>query len=174
VNEQLCSLIAAVPRQNLIRMQSESLWSKSSRGRGPGFHSRADVSLRGLAWDLVNVELPTTKIELWSRSPRDIDPPEEYWHHLDNSGYLIERLLYKNSEYAYNDIAQWRYSELPNALGCDDWFTARVTTYGELDQALQTASKGVRGAYIQVVTDKYAAPRLLVKLHESLDTLYRA
>jgi hypothetical protein len=27
VNEQLCSLIAAVPRQNLIRMQSEFLWS---------------------------------------------------------------------------------------------------------------------------------------------------
>jgi TPP-dependent 2-oxoacid decarboxylase len=27
----------------------------------------------------------------------------------------------------YNDIANWRYSELPKALGCDDWYTAKVT-----------------------------------------------
>ncbi|HTF47950.1 MAG TPA: thiamine pyrophosphate-binding protein, partial [Pseudonocardia sp.] len=49
---------------------------------------------------------------------------------LNNSGYLIERLLCKDPEIAYNDVASWRYSEIPYALGCDDWFTARVTTCG--------------------------------------------
>jgi hypothetical protein len=38
---------------------------------------------------------------------------------------------------------------MPKALGCDDWFTARVSTCGEFDQALKTASEGSRGAYIK-------------------------
>jgi TPP-dependent 2-oxoacid decarboxylase len=42
---------------------------------------------------------------------------------LNNSGYLIERLLCKNPDSAYNDLALWHYSELPRALGCDGWFT---------------------------------------------------
>jgi indolepyruvate decarboxylase len=91
---------------------------------------------------------------------------------LNNSGYLIERLLCENPDAAYNDLAQWHYADLPKALGCDDWFTARVTTCGELDQAIQTASHGDRGVYIEVVTDKYAASPLSEKLHESRDTLY--
>jgi indolepyruvate decarboxylase len=36
---------------------------------------------------------------------------------LNNSGYLIERLLCKNPAIAYNDVASWRYSEVPHALG---------------------------------------------------------
>ena len=46
---------------------------------------------------------------------------------LNNSGYLIERLLCKNPDFVYNDLASWHYSEVPHALGCDGWFTARVT-----------------------------------------------
>jgi indolepyruvate decarboxylase len=90
---------------------------------------------------------------------------------LNNSGYLIERLLCKNPEFVYNDLASWRYSEVPHALGCDGWFTARVTTCGEFDKALKTAEQG-NGAYIEVVTDKYAASPLSMKLHESIKTLY--
>ena len=92
---------------------------------------------------------------------------------LNNSGYLIERLLCKDPDIEYNDLAQWHYADLPKALGCDDWFTARVTTCGEFDQALKIASQGDRGAYIEVVTDKYAAPPLAMKLHENVKTLYR-
>jgi len=92
---------------------------------------------------------------------------------LNNSGYLIERLLCKNPNIEYNDLAQWHYADLPKALGCDDWFTARVATCGEFDQALKTASEGDRGVYIEVVTDKYAAPPLALKLHESVKTLYQ-
>jgi indolepyruvate decarboxylase len=62
---------------------------------------------------------------------------------------------------------------VPNALGCTDWFTARFATCGEFDQALKAASQGDRAAYIEIVTDKYAASPLAMKLHESVKTLYR-
>ncbi|HUB38373.1 MAG TPA: thiamine pyrophosphate-binding protein [Streptosporangiaceae bacterium] len=91
---------------------------------------------------------------------------------LNNSGYLIERLLCKDPNIAYNDLAAWRYSELPHALGCDGWFTTRVTTCGELDKALQQASQNSSASYIEVITDEYAAPPLPQKMHENRDTLY--
>jgi indolepyruvate decarboxylase len=92
---------------------------------------------------------------------------------LNNSGYLIERLLCKDPNIEYNDLAQWHYADLPKAFGCDDWFTARVTTCGEFDQALKATSEGGRAAYIEIVTDKYAAPPIALKFHESVNTLYR-
>ncbi len=91
---------------------------------------------------------------------------------LNNSGYLIERLLCNDPAIAYNDVAAWNYAELPRALGCDDWFTARVTTCGELDAALATAQEGGQAAYIEVITDPYEAPALPNKLHDSVKTLY--
>src|SRR5271154_4652756 len=91
---------------------------------------------------------------------------------LNNSGYLIERLLCKDPAISYNDIAPWRYTELPHALGCDGWLTQRVTTCAELDGALDQASRAVSGVYIEVVTDKYAASPLALKLHDSIKTLY--
>jgi indolepyruvate decarboxylase len=91
---------------------------------------------------------------------------------LNNSGYLIERLLCKDPESEYNDLAQWHYADLPKALGCDDWFTARVTTCGGFDEALKTASQGERGAYIEIVTDKYVSPTVPLKLHQNLKNLY--
>jgi indolepyruvate decarboxylase len=93
---------------------------------------------------------------------------------LNNDGYLIERLLCRNPDIVYNDLAQWHYADLPKALGCGDWFTARVTTCAEFDRALKIASQGDRAAYVEVVTDKYAASPLSMKLHESIATLYGA
>jgi TPP-dependent 2-oxoacid decarboxylase len=90
---------------------------------------------------------------------------------LNNSGYLIERLLCKDPDVAYNDVAPWNYAELPHALGCDDWFTAKVTTCAELDAAMAVAEKGDSAAYIEVITDADAAPLLPLKLHESINTL---
>ncbi len=93
---------------------------------------------------------------------------------LNNSGYLIERLLCKDPAITYNDIAPWNYAELPNVLGCSNWFAARVDTCGKLDQTLDTAARAKTGAYIEVVTDPYAASPLALKLHESLQTLYKS
>ncbi len=92
---------------------------------------------------------------------------------LNNNGYLIERLLCKEPAIAYNDIAQWRYSELPHAFGCDDWLTRRVATNGEFDAALEAASRSTVGVYIEVVTDTYAASALAMKLGEAVQTLYK-
>ena len=92
---------------------------------------------------------------------------------LNNAGYLIERLLCKDPAIAYNDIAPWRYSELPHALGCDNWFTARVTTCETFDQALETAADSDTGCLIEVVTDAYAASQLALKLHDAVKTLYK-
>jgi indolepyruvate decarboxylase len=47
---------------------------------------------------------------------------------LNNNGYTIERLLCRNPDFAYNDVAAWNYSEIPHALGCEGWLTAHVTT----------------------------------------------
>ena len=93
---------------------------------------------------------------------------------LNNSGYLLERLLCKDPEIEYNDVASWRYSAIPHALGCDDWFTARVTTCGEFDEALRRAGQDGVAAYIEVITDAYAASPMAMRLHESLKTLYTA
>jgi indolepyruvate decarboxylase len=49
-----------------------------------------------------------------------------------------------------------------------------VTTCGELDEAIKAAERCSTGAYIEVVTDRYAAPPLAMKLHESLESLYAA
>jgi indolepyruvate decarboxylase len=93
---------------------------------------------------------------------------------LNNGGYLIERLLCANPDFYYNDLAQWHYQKLPEALGCDGWFTAQVTTCNQLDKAIEKAEACGAGAYIEVVTDKYAASPLSEKLHESIKTLYAA
>jgi indolepyruvate decarboxylase len=52
--------------------------------------------------------------------------------------------------------------------------TARVTTCGEFDKALKVAEDGNRAAYIEVVTDKYAASPLSIKIHENVKTFYRS
>lgn len=93
---------------------------------------------------------------------------------LNNNGYLIERLLCKDPDIAYNDVAQWNYSELPHALGCQDWYTPRVSTLAELDEALEVASAGDRACYIEVVTGTYESPPLPKLLHDSVKTLYRS
>jgi indolepyruvate decarboxylase len=93
---------------------------------------------------------------------------------LNNDGYLIERLLCKDPEIYYNDLAKWHYHKLPEAMGCDGWFTAKVTTCGELDAAIKQAEAGGTGAYIEVAADRYAASPLAQKLHDSIGTLYSA
>src|SRR5215813_7731559 len=58
---------------------------------------------------------------------------------LNKEGYLVERALEENPNWTYNDLAPWKYAELPKALGCAGWFTARVTTLGQLEHAMKSA-----------------------------------
>ncbi len=91
---------------------------------------------------------------------------------LNNSGYLSERMLCKDMAIAYNDIAAWNYAELPHALGCQGWFTVRVSSCGELDDALKAAEQSNGAAYIEVITDAYEAPPMYKKLHENVKSFY--
>ncbi|MEU6926824.1 thiamine pyrophosphate-dependent enzyme [Streptomyces sp. NPDC046631] len=93
---------------------------------------------------------------------------------LNNNGFLIERLLCKDPDIEYNDLAQWRYADLPGALGCDNWYTARATTLAELDEALKQAQNAESGVYIEIVTGEYESPPLANKLHDNSATLYSA
>ena len=45
---------------------------------------------------------------------------------------------------------------------------------GELDQALTRATRGDTAAYIEVVTDTYAAPPMALTLHDNINTLYHS
>ena len=85
---------------------------------------------------------------------------------LNNDGYLIERLLCEDPYIYYNDLAQWNYSRLPEAFGMNDWYSARVTTNRELDEALAKAASGANGCYIEVVTAMMEASEMAQILNE--------
>jgi indolepyruvate decarboxylase len=65
-----------------------------------------------------------------------------------------------------------RYADLPRALGCTDWFTARVDTLVELDAGLKAARESKSGAYIEVVGGRMDMPKGLAFAHTRLKQLY--
>jgi indolepyruvate decarboxylase len=91
---------------------------------------------------------------------------------LNNDGYMVERALEPNPDWSYNDLAKWRYADLPHALGCTDWFTARVETVGELDAALKAARESKSGAYIEVIGGRMDMPKALGFAHTRLKEIY--
>ena len=72
-----------------------------------------------------------------------------------------------NPDWVYNDLAPWNYHMLPAALGCRGWFTAKVTTLGELDAALARAATGESASYIEVVGGRMDFPAGLAKAHDA-------
>jgi indolepyruvate decarboxylase len=93
---------------------------------------------------------------------------------LNNDGYMVERALEPYPDWSYNDLAKWRYADLPRALGCADWMTARVETLGELDAAMKAAREGKSGAYIEVIGGRMDMPKALAFAHTRLKELYGA
>ena len=91
---------------------------------------------------------------------------------LNNQGYMVERALEENPDLVYNDLAPWNYHALPAALGCQGWFTAKVTTLGELDAALGRAATGESACYIEIVAGRMDLPAGLAMAHQRLDALY--
>ena len=69
---------------------------------------------------------------------------------LNNGLYGIEDVLSERG-HGYDDIAPVRYHLLPAAFGCTDWFSARVGTVAELEQALATIEARDGAAYIEVM-----------------------
>jgi indolepyruvate decarboxylase len=90
---------------------------------------------------------------------------------INNSGYTVERaVLGKDAK--YNDVANWRYSELPNVFSRDQKAeTYVVNTSNELRQVL--ASPHSRMVFVESVMDKYDAPiDLIVGGHALADSDY--
>jgi indolepyruvate decarboxylase len=90
---------------------------------------------------------------------------------LNNGIYGIAEVLNKTTGHEYDDLAPWNYADIPAAMGCRDWFTARVTTINEVDQALVAAAQGNRAAYIEVVLGLADTPHSLPP--QVLDSVYR-
>ncbi len=91
---------------------------------------------------------------------------------LNNQGYMVERALEENPDWVYNDLAPWNYHDLPAALGCSGWFTAKVTTLGGLDDALARAAAGESACYIEVVGGRMDLPAGLAMAHTRLEAMY--
>ncbi len=91
---------------------------------------------------------------------------------LNNDGYMVERALELNPDMSYNDLAKWRYADLPGALGCADWMTARVETLGELDAAMKAARESQSGAYIEIIGGRMDMPKGLAIAHTRLKEVY--
>jgi indolepyruvate decarboxylase len=77
---------------------------------------------------------------------------------INNGGYFAERVTNRDPDEAYNDLAQWKFAELPGVLGCEDWYTEKVSTLGELDAALAKADKADTGVYIEIIVDPWLIP----------------
>jgi indolepyruvate decarboxylase len=88
-----------------------------------------------------------------------------------NQGYTVERAVL-GKDARYNDIAAWRYSELPNVFSRDKKAeTHVVTTSNELQKVLDSPHSGM--VLVECVMDKYDAPYdLILGGHAIADTDY--
>lgn len=86
---------------------------------------------------------------------------------VNNDGYTVERAIHGESAY-YNDIVGWRWTELLPVLGVPDALVLRVTTYGELDDALTAAAAAQdRMVLVEAVVPRMDIPPLLAELAQS-------
>ena len=88
-----------------------------------------------------------------------------------NQGYTVERcVLGKDAK--YNNIANWRYSELPNVFSRDKKAeTYVVTNSNELQKVLDAPHSAI--VFVECVMDKYDAPiDLILGGHAIADTDY--
>src|SRR6516165_9272414 len=90
-----------------------------------------------------------------------------------NEGYTVERAVL-GKDARYNDIANWRYSELPNVFSRDKKAeTYVVHTSNELQKVLDSPHSSM--VFVECVMDKYDAPLdLILGGHAIADTDYGA
>ena len=69
---------------------------------------------------------------------------------LNNNLYGIEDVISERG-HGYDDLAQVNYHLLPEAFGCKNWLSARVSTVAELDQVLDQVESYDGAAYIEVM-----------------------
>jgi indolepyruvate decarboxylase len=90
---------------------------------------------------------------------------------INNSGYTVERAVL-GKDARYNDVANWRYAELPNVFSRDNKAeTYVVQTSNELQKVLAAPHSNM--VFVESVIDKYDAPiDLIVGGHALADSDY--
>ena len=68
---------------------------------------------------------------------------------LNNDLYGVEALI-SETGHAYNNLPKWRYSDIPAALGCENWWCGRAATVAELEKALAEINAHQGAAYLEV------------------------
>ena len=69
---------------------------------------------------------------------------------LNNGIYGIEDVL-SEMGHEYDDLAYVDYHKVPEAMGCKNWITAKVTTVGELDAVITRINQANSPAYVEVM-----------------------
>jgi indolepyruvate decarboxylase len=69
---------------------------------------------------------------------------------LNNGLYGIEDVISERG-HGYDDLAPVKYHLLPEAFGCRNWLTARVSTVAELEQVLVDIEKHDGAVYVEVM-----------------------
>jgi alpha-keto-acid decarboxylase len=87
---------------------------------------------------------------------------------VNNDGYTVERAIH-GPQAPYNDIASWRWTDLPYVLGVANQLACRAETFGELDDALTAAAQHQdRMVLVEAVLPRLEIPTLLGKLVQPL------
>ena len=80
---------------------------------------------------------------------------------LNNGGYTVERAI-NGAEQHYNDVALWDWTMVPRAMGrSKKFFSRRVSTVGELTDALVKVGTAEGLVLLEVVLPKLDVPPLL-------------
>jgi indolepyruvate decarboxylase len=82
---------------------------------------------------------------------------------LNNALYGVE-IVVSETGWKYDDLAKWNYAQLPAAMGCANWFCAKVATVAELDAAIEKANTFDGASYIEVMipaAESQPAPKSL-------------
>jgi indolepyruvate decarboxylase len=83
---------------------------------------------------------------------------------VNNDGYTVERAIHGETA-PYNDIVNWKWTDVPRALGVTDHLAFQVQAYGELDDALTAAAEHQdRMVFVEVMLPRLEIPNLLVEL----------
>ncbi|MBS4727486.1 alpha-keto acid decarboxylase family protein [Mycobacterium sp. SM1] len=83
---------------------------------------------------------------------------------VNNEGYTIERMIHGETA-SYNDIASWKWVEIPDVLGVAKHMAFRAQTYGQLDDALTAAGRHQdRLILVEAVVPRLDIPGLLTEL----------
>jgi indolepyruvate decarboxylase len=69
---------------------------------------------------------------------------------LNNGLYGVEDVISERG-HGYDDLAPVNYHLLPEAFGCKNWISARVSTVAELDLVLDQIDAYDSAAYVEVM-----------------------